>query len=155
MGNSVVCRLTVTQTPVHPHVHGELNTTISGTVYKYGSSPRAWGTRKEYTLRVVTVRFIPTCMGNSLHTRFPGRRFAVHPHVHGELVTVNQTIGRDAGSSPRAWGTRIEYLRFPEYDRFIPTCMGNSGFIACLINSFPVHPHVHGELESLTFLPPS
>ena len=91
----------------------------------------------------------------------------VHPHVHGELAEITRDALREYGSSPRAWGTRICSRRDNQvtgssprawgtqnlkgtgllWQRFIPTCMGNSraGFTRVL--EMTVHPHVHGELR--------
>ncbi|MDK2892839.1 MAG: hypothetical protein PWQ49_1231 [Methanohalophilus sp.] len=50
---------------VHPHVCGEL--LISGIIGGLG------------------VRFIPTCVGNSIGKLRNGTKLPVHPHVCGEL----------------------------------------------------------------------
>ena len=45
MGNSELMRHPSLARSVHPHVHGELEMTITAIKVFYGSSPRAWGTR--------------------------------------------------------------------------------------------------------------
>src|SRR5262245_56859883 len=49
------------------------------------------------------------------------------------------------GSSPPAWGTRLDARALPAPRRFIPTCVGNTE--PPRRNSFPstVHPHMRGE----------
>jgi len=65
MGNSLLSAGLRGLSSVHPHVHGELGAGGDGDGDGFGSSPRAWGTRR-WLLRVPgRVRFIPTCMGNS------------------------------------------------------------------------------------------
>ena len=72
------------------------------------------------------IRFIPTCMGNSSMVLSPVSRSSVHPHVHGELLSVGYTRNDIFGSSPRAWGTQCIDTHIIGNNRFIPTCMGNS-----------------------------
>jgi len=71
---------------------------------------------------------------------------AVHPHVHGELLSRKRVFVLKTGSSPRAWGTLSKYIHVLHVFRFIPTCMGNSIFDGARGIYIPVHPHVHGEL---------
>ena len=74
----------------------------------------------------------------------------VHPHVCGELSRSVLGVPLTSGSSPRVWGTRHTMpLSYP-FLRFIPTCVGNSTMNQCLLPSGPVHPHVCGELSSMT-----
>jgi len=109
-------------------VHGELYALGLGILLILGSSPRAWGTHLRHHGRDDPVRFIPTCMGNSVGTNTRG---AIYD-----------------GSSPRAWGTPKQLTFSPLQLRFIPTCMGNSRSAAVSSGPATVHPHVHGELES-------
>ena len=138
---------------VHPHVHGEL--LLRGGVGSHlnGSSPRAWGTPQAEPPIGVLERFIPTCMGNSHHLRIDAGRIAVHPHVHGELLSWLHSCVAGSGSSPRAWGTPAQSMIPCRKVRFIPTCMGNSSPSTMPWQRRPVHPHVHGELHSKHFRP--
>ena len=86
-------------------------------------------------------------MGNSISKHNRLSQNAVHPHVHGELVTPRGTMVVCDGSSPRAWGTLKGKLRKINFDRFIPTCMGNSSPEMYFHTRHSVHPHVHGELK--------
>ena len=111
---------------VHPHVHGELEVAEAEGKTDYGSSPRAWGTRRLIPTPAAGMRFIPTCMGNSAGIRAGLSRPAVHPHVHGELAITGTAPDTTGGSSPRAWGTLLYAGPPAPGSRFIPTCMGNS-----------------------------
>ena len=104
-------------------------------------------------------------MGNtwSLDRKLLG--VTVHPHMHGEYVSVmalavfgagspphawgipeHGTIYcGDSGSPPHAWGIRESLGLNAATERFTPTCMGNT-FNANVIHSITmVHPHMHGE----------
>mgnify|MGYP000085814961 CR=1 FL=1 len=146
MGNSCSARTNGSTPPVHPHVHGELPFGVAGYEQSFGSSPRAWGTLSLVHYSLILIRFIPTCMGNSLVLAVQFRSYSVHPHVHGELSWFITHMRQNTGSSPRAWGTPLTDYKNVCASRFIPTCMGNS--TACISTSpgSAVHPHVHGEL---------
>ena len=112
-----------------------------------GSSPRAWGILAVEGGQSRLHRFIPTCVGNTMHPS-PGRPcVTVHPHVRGEYFYSQSRGGIDGGSSPRAWGIHGRQLPPELRSRFIPTCVGNTaGKNRCPCTA-PVHPHVRGEYE--------
>jgi len=145
MGNAPTGTASSPQLPVHPHVHGERLVKYGDNPAQIGSSPRTWGTQgAEFETRL-SVRFIPTYMGNA-----PGRRRAsgwipVHPHVHGERSGPGTSAREAHGSSPRTWGTRGRRRRRARRDRFIPTYMGNAQSTMGPTIQRSVHPHVHGE----------
>ena len=116
--------------PVHPHVCGELLNITRG--------------------RRVTIRFIPTCVGNSSRSRDGSRLSSVHPHVCGELPAPFVYVPREYGSSPRVWGTHIFTYQITHVIRFIPTCVGNSGLGGPPLAPVTVHPHVCGELSPVS-----
>ena len=91
-------------------------------------------------------------MGNSRAFSRRTSPTAVHPHVHGELLTPESTGVSVCGSSPRAWGTRNRGSRRINKERFIPTCMGNSSRTGHPPAERAVHPHVHGELSQNGFV---
>ncbi len=91
---------------VHPHVRGEHAPSGARGRGESGSSPRAWGTRDRRTGGGGSIRFIPTCVGNTVSS-----------------ATVCSTR---VGSSPRAWGTRWQRQPVLMLGRFIPTCVGNT-----------------------------
>ena len=130
---------------VHPHVCGEhLLAGFTGTVI-VGSSPRVWGTLNEAHPCKSIRRFIPTCVGNTRHLFHGKCNFAVHPHVCGEHLTQPQNISLWNGSSPRVWGTHRQHTGNGSKCRFIPTCVGNTGYTDAESKVLPVHPHVCGE----------
>ena len=106
-GNSASRWTTVTVSPVHPRVCGELCRTstavvtasgssprVRGTLMLYvavagllvGSSPRVRGTRRGRGRRCPGRRFIPACAGNSSSWSIAVSRRPVHPRVCGELT---------------------------------------------------------------------
>jgi len=127
MGNSPSSSRATSPYTVHPHVHGELIPIIVRVPGEAGSSPRAWGTPRRSRAPGRSSRFIPTCMGNSRAGRRVHQGGPVHPHVHGELRPARGCAVQRHGSSPRAWGTPHHIEVGGLRDRFIPTCMGNSG----------------------------
>ena len=50
---------------VHPHTRGEHNTWASRKARTSGSSPHAWGTRRNSGNNLLGRRFIPTRVGNT------------------------------------------------------------------------------------------
>ena len=130
---------------VHPHVHGERIRRNGGSWQYFGSSPRTWGTRMRCRSSSVTIRFIPTYMGNA-RRRFPPSLWRpVHPHVHGERMSIPTNQNPMNGSSPRTWGTLEDRRVRGVIRRFIPTYMGNAGIFDYRAVGCSVHPHVHGE----------
>ena len=131
-------------------MHGELRFAGSRGGKAAGSSPRAWGTPVVLRFGYLFIRFIPTCMGNSLGDGRQASLRPVHPHVHGELAPPQVHRSSAHGSSPRAWGTPNLRQTRRVVLRFIPTCMGNSDRCEGAERVIPVHPHVHGELRIST-----
>ena len=79
MGNSERKEAKYSAGAVHPHVHGELWIVPVSARVSLGSSPRAWGTRGGDDDRVGVLRFIPTCMGNSLPNIYQKGEGYFHP----------------------------------------------------------------------------
>ena len=90
VGNTTPLRHRLRTHSVHPHVRGEYACRTFHFVPCSGSSPRAWGIRHDLSSSCGTLRFIPTCVGNTQRDR--------------------NMLGRYRGSSPRAWG--IQCLHF-------------------------------------------
>jgi len=84
MGNAVLRASLRLPTSVHPHVHGERIIKSTAVTSPVGSSPRTWGTHRRISTRRVSIRFIPTYMGNATSPRAAAAESSVHPHVHGE-----------------------------------------------------------------------
>ena len=124
---------------------GEHNCKETHHGYYGGSSPRVWGTQLVLTSDWQTVRFIPTCVGNTMAFIRPTTFGAVHPHVCGEHYYSKPTIALKCGSSPRVWGTLLKIQLWLSVDRFIPTCVGNTPSPQEQVVLHSVHPHVCGE----------
>ena len=69
---------------VHPHVRGEYVSSAKSVLPKRGSSPRAWGIPSHNLREKGRLRFIPTCVGNTLCFSVKFITGSVHPHVRGE-----------------------------------------------------------------------
>jgi len=136
---------------VHPHVRGEYAWKLKGKFIHLGSSPRAWGIRRQTVCGNRQKRFIPTCVGNTSQcdlygSGFPGsspRAWGIlaQPSIHAQSVRFIPTcVGntqlyeylplRELGSSPRAWGILDVSGSKSLLDRFIPTCVGNTYTVA-------------------------
>ena len=90
-------------------------------------------------------RFIPTGVGNTASPTTPAPPAAVHPHGRGEHICLLFGHFRLAGSSPRAWGTRVGVVAPDRDGRFIPTGVGNTTSRMAGARLAPVHPHGRGE----------
>ena len=111
----------------------------------YGSSPRVWGTRANRCQYRRVLRFIPTCVGNTIFVSGQLVKASVHPHVCGEHCACLYRVIRGHGSSPRVWGTRVLPCLHVDLRRFIPTCVGNTVTPPPSVEPITVHPHVCGE----------
>ena len=137
------------QNAVHPHVRGEYSTTGARLYSCGGSSPRAWGIHPSAPATLVTLRFIPTCVGNTVLLHETAGCVAVHPHVRGEYPSLGDVLVELVGSSPRAWGIpRISVIKETNR-RFIPTCVGNTLCKRGDLGGMSVHPHVRGEYSAV------
>ena len=72
-------------------------------------------------------------------------RYPVHPHACGEQIGARTREEREAGSSPRVWGTDLVEQRPIRVRRFIPTRVGNSPHSRRKALPVSVHPHACGE----------
>ena len=110
---------------VHPHACGERHRGRNCPDIGVGSSPRMWGTVETPLAGVVTVRFIPTHVGNGASMTAGACTRAVHPHACGERCISVVVSASHAGSSPRMWGTVLPAADDHVAIRFIPTHVGN------------------------------
>jgi len=134
VGNSVAQQTMFIALSVHPHACGELFSGLTPLTRVGGSSPRMWGTHHHHRHRTWIHRFIPTHVGNSTPGIIKWRLVMVHPHACGELNIWEDTRGRQTGSSPRMWGTRL--------------------YGPCYLCWWTVHPHACGELLEWPRIPP-
>ena len=130
---------------VHPHVRGEYTRNHLFRARYAGSSPRAWGIRAGDFPDQASVRFIPTCVGNTCWLTPERLAISVHPHVRGEYFHITSFRAPSSGSSPRAWGIHSSCKRMQDMPRFIPTCVGNTSDFFPIDILLTVHPHVRGE----------
>ena len=150
MGNGVLARREASRFPVHPHAYGERRVAPRHDGDGPGSSPRIWGTVTDTAAPVRAARFIPTHMGNGRARSICSGANTVHPHAYGERAIWQPHRAFERGSSPRIWGTGNGQLLEQQFDRFIPTHMGNG----CAHNDNAtigaVHPHAYGERHVAT-----
>ena len=106
VGNSKSLYISEFSPAVHPHACGELPEFLEAAVTVTGSSPRLWGTHKDFFFQPSFHRFIPTLVGNSIEHQAMFYKHPVHPHACGELLVLSQSKTNCIGSSPRLWGTR-------------------------------------------------
>ena len=126
VGNTARLILALAVVAVHPHVRGEYSKGGYPIVRSAGSSPRAWGIHSSANSPSHTVRFIPTCVGNTITSHGATVGAPVHPHVRGEYILTAGVRLFTAGSSPRAWGIQVSQSAQIPLLRFIPTCVGNT-----------------------------
>ncbi len=126
-------------------MRGEHTSTMCRTMTRYGSSPHAWGTLHSKLSALRVHRFIPTCVGNTARPGLCVPLSPVHPHMRGEHAGVPLAELTVVGSSPHAWGTRLQLHRLLMLCRFIPTCVGNTRASGRGSEEDPVHPHMRGE----------
>ena len=110
---------------VHPHACGEHPCRGHFSSPTSGSSPRLWGTSCALRAGFFARRFIPTPVGNIASMMPISSLFPVHPHACGEHARCMAHLSRNAGSSPRLWGTLVRGISKQEIERFIPTPVGN------------------------------
>ncbi len=137
---------------VHPHVRGEYEIRARDNHLHSGSPPRAWGIPVNFPTCTDTLRFTPTCVGNTTSTSASTAATSVHPHVRGEYCCARTAALFSFGSPPRAWGILIRSRLEARGARFTPTCVGNTTFIFLLVLHPPVHPHVRGEYIRLSMI---
>ena len=145
VGNTFIGLGAVGLLSVHPHACGEHIFTRKFNSSDCGSSPRLWGTRLTFCPSIFAVRFIPTPVGNTLHTCNSLINVTVHPHACGEHSIPTIRICRLSGSSPRLWGTPVNNVSIVPTWRFIPTPVGNTESPVVPTHDHPVHPHACGE----------
>ena len=108
VGNIVPMIADICRSTVHPHGRGENGIEAHNAQFEYGSSPRAWGKLLTQTglfkdVRLIPTgvgkldvapfaalqdRSIPTSVGNMVSVPTVQSGPLVHPHGHGEVLTV-------------------------------------------------------------------
>ena len=145
VGNARQTALPVQTPPVNPHARGERVRLPQDGRVPIGSSPRPWGTLDQRLHQVVKRRFIPTPVGNAPTPSARQCAATVHPHARGERDPPVVRCKGTSGLSPRPWGTLGADLPTCGRVRFIPTPVGNAGFLGSRKCWRAVHPHARGE----------
>ncbi len=124
VGNTGVLVIVQRLEAVHPHMRGEYNGLHLIKFCGCGSPPHAWGIRGYLQVIESTLRFTPTCVGNTgayvsdefggaVHPHMRGEYvrvtglasvLTVHPHMRGEYLNVPKASVHYSGSPPHAWG---------------------------------------------------
>ena len=149
MGNTTPPPTPPTPPPVHPHTRGEHSRPRFVLYAILGSSPHAWGTRRDAAAALHARRFIPTRVGNTRRPDAARRPLSVHPHTRGEHVNRSSRISSRSGSSPHAWGTPLNPSSLNPESRFIPTRVGNTQPAVRAVRARAVHPHTRGEHDTV------
>ncbi len=144
-GNTSAPRCSRCWTAVHPRVCGEHSVDAPNVDGIDGSSPRVRGTLQGKGGRLLPVRFIPACAGNTKQGGAQVLGKAVHPRVCGEHWTAATIAPPFSGSSPRVRGTPRRRRRSARRHRFIPACAGNTVARNQFCLPIMVHPRVCGE----------
>ena len=152
--------------PVHPHACGEHNRDIRDPETGNGSSPRMWGTHFDILSHLLSLRFIPTHVGNTdvMRPNFCEFRFipthvgntirfcavcfgfSVHPHACGGTLRIDpETYQMERFIPTHVGGTLQPRQSTHRYSRFIPTHVGNTYTLKLISLLPPVHPHACGE----------
>ena len=129
----------------HPHASGEHGIDHPKGAPCDGSSPREWGTPRTTAHAPLSIRFIPTRVGNTKTCCIGSGNLSVHPHASGEHFSSGTNNMRVSGSSPREWGTLRLRLALRLSFRFIPTRVGNTKPPRKRSAQSAVHPHASGE----------
>ena len=117
----------------------------SSNKFNIGSSPRLWGTVFTAQIADDDIWFIPTPVGNGFQLETGSVATSVHPHACGERRRYYENGSHAGGSSPRLWGTVYANVFRGEFQRFIPTPVGNGRTAMFKSDDAAVHPHACGE----------
>ena len=115
-----------THRAVHPHACGGNSSILVSTTAMCGSSPRMWGKRTCQYGRRLSVRFIPTHVGEAQSHYVQPVYQTVHPHACGGNSRRLSFSASDIGSSPRMWGKLRGDTMGLFNKRFIPTHVGKT-----------------------------
>ena len=140
---------------VHPRERGEHGRFVLAGHRHDGSSPRARGTPELDVTRDTVARFIPASAGNTSSSSVFMATSPVHPRERGEHLLDGVEVGRRAGSSPRARGTRWGGPCRSARPRFIPASAGNTWGRRRDRSARPVHPRQRGEHPPRPMLSPA
>ncbi|CQK61032.1 Domain of uncharacterised function (DUF2825) [Salmonella enterica subsp. enterica serovar Typhimurium str. DT104] len=133
---------------VYPRWRGEHTDKQPHSLFRFGLSPLARGTRSCQTPSAFRHRFIPASAGNTIASLGNIPSSAVYPRWRGEHGHYER-IGADAGGlSPLARGTQELNSLTVEDLRFIPAGAGNTpdkSFFSCSCSVYPRWRGEHGK----------
>ena len=110
----------------HPRVCGEHMWVLVTLALKRGSSPRVRGTQSTRFFRTLQSGIIPACAGNTAWPTLGLISVRDHPRVCGEHETMDWSVVKRTGSSPRVRGTRTANTGKHRFIGIIPACAGNT-----------------------------
>ncbi len=146
MGTTKKPRIAAIGVSVHPHAHGDNRTGRPRFALPFGSPPCTWGQHAGRPARHAAGRFTPMHMGTTvieLADEPLGFRFT--PMHMGTTSSATPPISVRHGSPPCTWGQLHRRGLHPATGRFTPMHMGTTARLGSSENSFPVHPHAHGD----------
>ena len=155
MGNTAYLRTVSVPIAVHPHTSGEYSFQSSQSSLVIGSSPHKWGIQVLGVTEKLSVRFIPTQVGNTISSTAAMFLLSVHPHTSGEYMSTTINHEQFVGSSPHKWGIRLVEMKGHCVLRFIPTQVGNTQHTTSCCGEIAVHPHTSGEYEGKAYRVPT
>ena len=126
VGNTIFQATHTAPLPGHPHVCGEHNAGGEFGFSNLGPSPHVWGTPVLIISCPISLRAIPTCVGNTAKPLTDNLTNPGHPHVCGEHLRNGIMVCLYHGPSPRVWGTQPDGINSICTTRAIPTCVGNT-----------------------------
>ncbi|KAF0093301.1 MAG: hypothetical protein E1N59_2993 [Puniceicoccaceae bacterium 5H] len=147
VGNTLQSCPQLLRSAVHPHAGGEYWESDLSEDVEDGPSPRGWGILDPGQAAQITLRSIPTRVGNTFAGVFLLWHQAVHPHAGGEYNTASSGHRSKSGPSPRGWGILLRCAQQLYLRRSIPTRVGNTACLASAASMSAVHPHAGGEYQ--------
>ena len=132
----------------HPHTRGDHRTWRPCDRATTGSSPHAWGPRRDGRLGQRARRIIPTRVGTTMCRGWTGRCQRDHPHTRGDHLGAVRLWAAFLGSSPHAWGPQRVVGRKRPADGIIPTRVGTTGGGPTRAARPRDHPHTRGDHSS-------
>ena len=126
VGKTMRCPRSKKHWPEHPHGRGENMRRLAKYAVWSGTSPRAWGKRRNQHRRAPRIRNIPTGVGKTGMDRHFTTFASEHPHGRGENPEVQHVVRDVNGTSPRAWGKRMPPATDLDPARNIPTGVGKT-----------------------------
>ena len=133
----------------HPRMRGEdLHLSL---LYQrsLGSPPHARGRLPLNYTDKVTIRITPACAGKTRNCRDWPPSYADHPRMRGEDADAAAIDGMGGGSPPHARGRPTHAARAARAWRITPACAGKTGSFLWKTFTWPDHPRMRGEDQSV------